>query len=115
MLFINWKINIIRMYTKQVFPSDAEVMNLPVNAENIGHAGSVPRLGRSPGRGNGKSLQCPYQENSMNRRAWQATVHGVTKSQTLLSMHEYALYKALCRFNLIPTKSSTFFFGRGQK
>ena len=53
MLFIDWKINVIRMYTQQVFPSDAEVMNLPANVENIGDAGSVPGLGRSPGRGNG--------------------------------------------------------------
>ena len=67
MLFIDWKINIIRMYTKQVFPSDAEVMNLPANVENIGDAGSVPGLGRSPGRGNGNPLHCPYQENPMDR------------------------------------------------
>ena len=56
MLFIDWKINVIRMYTQQVFPSDAEVMNLPANVENIGDAGSVPGLGRSPGRGNGNPL-----------------------------------------------------------
>ena len=58
MLFIDWKINIITMYTKQVFPSDAEVMNLPANVENIGDTGSIPGLGRSPGRGNGNPLQC---------------------------------------------------------
>jgi len=42
-------------------------------------------LGRSPGEGNGNPLQYPCMENSMDRGAWQATVHGVTRSQTRLS------------------------------
>ena len=50
-----------------------------------GDPGSIPGLGRSPGEGNGYSLQYPCLENPMDRRAWQATVHGVTKSQTQLS------------------------------
>ena len=45
---------------------------------------SIPRLGRSPGEGNGNQLQYSCLENSMNRGAWQATVHGITKSQTRL-------------------------------
>ena len=40
---------------------------------------------RSPGEGNGDSLQYLFLENSMDRGAWQATVHGVTKSQPRLS------------------------------
>ena len=44
--------------------------------------GSVLRLGRYPGVGNGYPLQYSCLENSMNRRAWQATVHWGTKSQT---------------------------------
>ena len=40
--------------------------------------------GRSPGEGNGNQLQCSCLENSMNRGAWWATVHGVPKSQTWL-------------------------------
>ena len=40
-----------------------------------------------PGEGNGNPLQYSWSENSMDRGAWQATVHGVAKSQTWLSMH----------------------------
>ena len=47
--------------------------------------GLIPGLGRSPGRGNGNPLQYSFLENPMDRRAWQATVRGVTKSQTQLS------------------------------
>ena len=52
---------------------------------NAGDAGSFPGSGRSPGRGLGNSLQYSGLENSMDRGAWQATVHGVAKSQTQLS------------------------------
>ena len=52
------------------------VKNLPVNA---GNAGSIPGLGRSPGERNGNPLQYSHLENPMDRGAWQATVHGVTK------------------------------------
>ena len=45
----------------------------------------ISKLGRSHGVGNGNALQYSCLENSMNRGAWQATVHGVTKSQTWLS------------------------------
>ena len=48
-------------------------------------AGSIPGSGRAPGGGNGNLLQYSYLENSMDRGAWQATVHGVAKSQTRLS------------------------------
>ena len=40
---------------------------------------------RSPGEGNGDSLQYSFLENAMDREAWQATVHGVTKSWPRLS------------------------------
>ena len=46
---------------------------------------SIPGLGRSPGEGNSYPLQYSCLENSMNRVAWQATVHGVAKSWTQLS------------------------------
>ena len=41
--------------------------------------GSVLGLGRSPGEGNGNPLQDSFLENSMDRGAWQATVHGVAE------------------------------------
>ena len=51
---------------------------------NAGDPGSIPGLGRSPGEGNGNPLQDYCLENPMNRRAWQATVHGVAKSRIQL-------------------------------
>ena len=59
-------------------------MNLAANA---GDTGSIPGLRRSPGGGNGNPLQQSCLENSMDRGAWKATVHGVAKSRARLSMH----------------------------
>ena len=55
-------------------------------AWDIGDAGSVPLLGRSPEGGNHNPLQCSCLENSMNREDWQATVHGIEKSLTRLNV-----------------------------
>ena len=52
---------------------------------SAGDLGSIPGSGRSPGEGNGNPLQYSCLENSMDRGAQQATVHGVAKSQTRLS------------------------------
>ena len=60
------------------------VTNLPVNAGDIRDEGWILGPGRSPGRGHGNLLQYSCLENLMERGAWQATVHGVTKSWTLL-------------------------------
>ena len=58
------------------------VKNLPVNAGDIGEAGSTPGLGRSPRVGNGNPLQSSCLENPMDRGDLQAIVHGVARSQT---------------------------------
>ena len=55
------------------------------SACNAGDLGSIPGLGRSPEEGNSYAFKYSGLENSMDRGAWQATVHGVTKSQTQLS------------------------------
>ena len=60
---------------------------------NMGDLGSIPGSGRSPGEGNGNPLQYSCLENPMDRRAWRATVHGVTKSQTQLS--DFHFFKEL--------------------
>ena len=52
------------------------------SACNAGDRGSIPGLGRSPGKGNGNPLQYSCLENSMDRGAWWATVHEVTESDT---------------------------------
>ena len=46
---------------------------------NVGDLGSIPGLGRSPGKGNSYPLQYSGLENSMDRVAWQGTVHGFSK------------------------------------
>ena len=58
------------------------VKNPPANAGDIRDADSIPGSGRSPGEGHGKPLQYSCLDNPMDREAWRATVHGVTKSQT---------------------------------
>ena len=60
------------------------VKNPPANAGDIRDAGSIPGSGRSPGGGHGNPLQYSCLGNPMDRGAWLATVHGVTKSQTQL-------------------------------
>ena len=49
------------------------------SAYNVWDPGSIPELGRSPGEGNGRSLQYSCLENPTDRGAWRATDHGVTK------------------------------------
>ena len=55
------------------------------SACNAGDLGSIPQSGRFPGEGNGNTLQYSSLENSMDRGAWWATVHGTAKSQTRTS------------------------------
>ena len=50
------------------------VKNPPANIGDIGDAGSIPGLGRSPGEGHGNPLHYSYLENPIDRGAWQATV-----------------------------------------
>ena len=51
----------------------------PANAEDVRDVGSIPGLGRSPGKGNGNPLQYSCLENPMNKGAWWATVHGLAQ------------------------------------
>ena len=61
------------------FPSGLESKE---SACNAGDLSSIPGLGRSPREGNGNPLQYSCLENSMDRGAWRATVHGVAKRRT---------------------------------
>ena len=72
------------------FPGGSVVKNLPASAGDEGDMGSIPGSGRSPGGGNGNPLQYSCLENSMDRGAWQGTVHGVTQSRTRLSIQAMA-------------------------
>ena len=64
------------------FPGGSDSKESTCNARD---PGSIPGSGRSPGEGNGDPLQYSCLENPMDRGAWQATVLGITKSQTRLS------------------------------
>ena len=59
------------------FPGGSAVKNLPAKAKDAGDTGSIP--GRSPGEGNGNSLQYSCQYNSKTRGAWWATSHGLQR------------------------------------
>ena len=61
------------------------VKNLPANAGDIRDMGSIPGSGSSTGGGHGNPPQYSCLENPMDRGAWRATVHSVSKSWTRLS------------------------------
>ena len=60
------------------------VKNSPASAGDLRDTGLIPGLGRSPGVRNCSPLQYSCLENAIDRGAWQAIVHGVSKSQTQL-------------------------------
>ena len=64
------------------FPGGSDGEESSYRAEDVG---SIPELGRSPGEGNGNSLQYSCLGNPMDRGAWRAAGLGVAKSQTQLS------------------------------
>ena len=78
--FIKSQVNI-----KMCLPSGSDGTTVVVSTYNARDLGSIPGSGRSPGEGHGHSFQYSCLENSMDRGAWQAIVHQVTKSQTHLS------------------------------
>ena len=67
------------MFSLKGFPGGSDSKE---SARNTGDPGLILGLGGSPGERNGSPLQYPCLENPMDRGAWQATIHGVTKSQT---------------------------------
>ena len=71
------------------FPDCSVVKDLPAKAGTARDASLTPGLVRSPGKGNGNPLQYSCRENPMDRRAWWATGHRVSKSQTQLSDHTH--------------------------
>ena len=75
-------------FSSNLFPGG---FNGEESACNVGDPGSVPGLGRSPGEGNGNPLQYSCLENPMDREAWQATIHRVSKGWTRLSDFTFTL------------------------
>ena len=80
-----WFYFLVLYYTSGDFPGSAVVKNSPSNAGDTRDSGLIPGLGRSPGEGNSNPLQYSCLGNFMDRGAWRARVHGVTKSYTGLS------------------------------
>ena len=77
-----------------------QLKEIQVSAWNAGDPGLILGSRRSPGEGNGTPLQYSCLENPLDGGAWQAAVHGVTKSQTRLSdftftFHFHALEKEM--------------------
>ena len=62
----------------------SQVKKLPPNAREVRDLGLIPGSGRSPGGGHDTSLQYSCLENPMDRGAWRATVHRVTKNRITL-------------------------------
>ena len=63
---------------------------------NVGNLGLIPQSGRSPGEGNGNPFQYSCLENSMDRGAWRATVHGVTKKSDMTKGLTCLLFSFSC-------------------
>ena len=82
---LSWVINITDGNACGASPVAQLLKNPTVNAEVTRGMSLIPWSGRSPGKGNGNPLQYSCLGNPMDRGAWQATVHGVTKSRTPLS------------------------------
>ena len=81
------------------------VRNPPASAGDTVDTGLIPGLGKSPGGGNGSPLQYSCLENSMDRRAWQATVCGTAKRYDWTTKHieifQIIIYFLLVVFSLI--------------
>ena len=76
------------------------VKNSPANAGDLRDASSIPGRGRYLGEGNGNPLQYFCLENPMDRGAWWATVHGVTKSLTRLKQLSICAQRQINTFHM---------------
>ena len=83
---------------KGASPSGTVIKNPPANAGDVRDQGLIPGSGRSPGVGNGNPLQYSCLGNLMDKEAWQATVHGATKSGTRLSDGHFQHYSCAPQF-----------------
>ena len=75
-----------RLYMRQSLPRGSDGK---ASACDTGESGLIPELGGSPGGGKSDPLQYSCLENSIDRGAWQATVHGVAKDMTEQQTHMY--------------------------
>ena len=92
--YVLFKPIIVQYYTSHVV---RVVNNLPANAVDVRDMGLIARSERSPGRRNGYPCQYSCLENSTDRGACQATVHGASKSQTRLSSWAHCIAYCVSR------------------
>ena len=94
-------VSYIGRWVLQGFPGVTVLKNLPANAGDAPDASLISGPGKSPGGGNDNPLQYTCLENSINRGAWQATVHGVAKNWSWLSnwacMNTYMHKRNACK------------------
>ena len=81
-----------------------------MSACNAGDLGLIHGSGRSPGEGDGNPFQYSSPENPMDRGAWWATVHGVSKSQTQLSDFTFTFFLSLL---LLKVRVQSHLFSEG--
>ena len=87
--FIFWVRTQVSPFNYMGFPGGSDGKE---SSRKAGDQGLIPGSRRSPRKGNGYPLQHSCLENSMDRGAWQATVHGVTKSRTQLSANTFTFF-----------------------
>ena len=87
----SWPLRFLQFYLPSLlcFPGGSVVKSSPANREDAVDMGSIPVSERSLGGGNGNPLQYSCLENPMNRGAWQAKVHRVSKNWTWLNTHTH--------------------------
>ena len=91
------QIFIERLICDMDFPGCSVVKNLPAKVGDMGDTGSIPGSEISPGEGHGSPLQFSCLENPMDREAWWATIHGVTRVG-----HNLATEHACMRYVIWP-------------
>ena len=94
--FSHWIIYYRKTFYNAGFPDGLVVKNLPANAGASGDEGLIPGSGGSPGEGNGNPFQYSCLQNPMDRGAWRAVVHRVTKSWTQLK--QLNMHATLCTY-----------------
>ena len=95
------------LYPTQGFPIGSDGKESTCNSGNLS---SIPGLGKAPGGGNGYPLQYSGLENPMDRDAWRAAVHGVTKSQTRLSdFHFHRFLRFYSFFKILSVLQIQYF------